>query len=249
MPDYGERRCTAKSRRTGEQCKRSAAVGRKVCSMHGGKSPMAGPSHPAYRTGRYSKILPDARRRFYELSINSPDQLEQSSEVAILQDRLQELLSQVGDVGESAKAWESAARLYAEWQAALGRISERQAANDAAGAEHYGRQAAELSAQLGAVLSDGAKASERWAEIRSTMEQHRKVIESERRRLVETSQTMHVSQLSVMFDVLFGVIADEVFDPDMLQRIADGFDRVIGRPHSAKAARAGERTAGADGAE
>lgn len=34
-------RCTAKSKRSGEQCKRWAMVGGTVCAMHGGKSPQA----------------------------------------------------------------------------------------------------------------------------------------------------------------------------------------------------------------
>lgn len=35
------RRCTAKSKRSGERCKRAAVVGLTVCSMHGAKSPRA----------------------------------------------------------------------------------------------------------------------------------------------------------------------------------------------------------------
>lgn len=34
-----ERRCTARSKQSGERCKRAAIVGGTVCSMHGGKSP------------------------------------------------------------------------------------------------------------------------------------------------------------------------------------------------------------------
>lgn len=33
------RRCTAKSKQSGERCKRAAVVGATVCSMHGGKAP------------------------------------------------------------------------------------------------------------------------------------------------------------------------------------------------------------------
>lgn len=34
------RRCTAKSKQSGERCKRAAIVGGTVCAMHGGKSPV-----------------------------------------------------------------------------------------------------------------------------------------------------------------------------------------------------------------
>ncbi len=247
MIDKGERRCTAKSKQTGQRCNRWACIGRKVCVMHGGKTPMAGPSHPSYKTGRYSNILPAALKKWYEASLNSPDLLQQVDEVATLQARLMQLKSGVADVGESARAWREASRLYAEWQTALGRIADRQAANDAAGAEVQGRIAAELSTELGAVLRAGSESAETWIEILRTQEQHRKIVESERRRMVESSETMHVTQLSVMFDVLFGVIANEVYDADILERIAGGFSRVLGRPHSPKTARQSERTQGADG--
>lgn len=36
---HDSRRCTAKSKRSQERCKRAAIIGGTVCSMHGGKSP------------------------------------------------------------------------------------------------------------------------------------------------------------------------------------------------------------------
>ncbi len=51
------RRCTAKSKRSGERCRRLASVGRTVCSMHGGKS-LARPASLAWVNGRHSRTLP-----------------------------------------------------------------------------------------------------------------------------------------------------------------------------------------------
>jgi hypothetical protein len=49
--------CTAKSKRSGERCRRAATRGRTVCRMHGGASP-AGVASATYRSGRYSKAVP-----------------------------------------------------------------------------------------------------------------------------------------------------------------------------------------------
>lgn len=40
-PLDARRRCTARSKRSGERCKRRPALGQNVCSMHGAKSPQA----------------------------------------------------------------------------------------------------------------------------------------------------------------------------------------------------------------
>lgn len=39
LEPHGRRRCVARSKQSGEQCKRSPIVGGMVCSMHGGKAP------------------------------------------------------------------------------------------------------------------------------------------------------------------------------------------------------------------
>ena len=49
-----ERRCRARSKQTGEQCKQIAAPGRSVCRFHGGRS-LRGRQHPGYRHGERSQ--------------------------------------------------------------------------------------------------------------------------------------------------------------------------------------------------
>jgi len=55
-------RCTAKSKRTGEQCKGPAVKGWPVCRLHGaGGGHGAGPSHPSWRHGMRSRKWIEAR--------------------------------------------------------------------------------------------------------------------------------------------------------------------------------------------
>ncbi len=69
---YGARRCQAKSRRSGEQCKNPAAYGQKACRFHGAHrsvARLAGPSdNPAYKHGKETnKARSERRERIKEL--------------------------------------------------------------------------------------------------------------------------------------------------------------------------------------
>ena len=69
-----QRQCTAKSKRSGRQCRRWASPGKSVCFFHGGRS--TGPKTTAgieairkahYKHGRYNTIL--AKRKFFVRSL------------------------------------------------------------------------------------------------------------------------------------------------------------------------------------
>lgn len=49
--------CTAKSKQTGEQCRRFATPGRTVCYYHGGRS-LVGVASATYKHGKYSRYYP-----------------------------------------------------------------------------------------------------------------------------------------------------------------------------------------------
>ena len=62
---YGARRCQAKSRRSGEQCKNPAAYGQKACRFHGAHRSVArltGPSNPSYKHGGETDEMRAERR-------------------------------------------------------------------------------------------------------------------------------------------------------------------------------------------
>jgi hypothetical protein len=49
------RQCSARSKRSGCQCRAPAMAGKKVCLFHGGRAGApAGPRNGQYRTGRYT---------------------------------------------------------------------------------------------------------------------------------------------------------------------------------------------------
>ena len=68
---YGARRCQAKSRRSGEQCKNPAAYGQKACRFHGAHrsvTKLVGKDNPAYKHGKETnKARSERRERIKEL--------------------------------------------------------------------------------------------------------------------------------------------------------------------------------------
>lgn len=62
-------RCAAKSKRSGMQCKAPAIKGKRVCRMHGGKSPGApcGELHGRYVHGRQTREAKAARKEVRDL--------------------------------------------------------------------------------------------------------------------------------------------------------------------------------------
>src|SRR5689334_14096652 len=68
-------RCTAKSKQTGQQCKRFAAKGRTVCHYHGGRSPGA-PKENQYarQHGIYARHLtPEEQELFDTVEVGTVD--------------------------------------------------------------------------------------------------------------------------------------------------------------------------------
>jgi hypothetical protein len=93
-------RCRATSKQSGERCKRHAAKGLNVCSMHGGKS-LRGVDSPRFKTGRHSKYLPDRLAERYEEALNDAELTRLNDEIAVVDARLQDLLDRLRADGEA----------------------------------------------------------------------------------------------------------------------------------------------------
>jgi hypothetical protein len=170
--------CTAKSKRSGDRCRRHAMTGSKVCYMHGGKTPV-GPASPHYKSGRYSKYLPHNLRTRYEESLDDPQLLELRSEVALLDARLGELLEKA-DTGENRKLWSRVSTLWAQYRRAL----------EAGEAAEQDR----LTGLLTATITDGQGEAQAWLEIQKSLELRRKLADTEQRRMQTAQQMVTVEQ-------------------------------------------------------
>lgn len=208
--------CTAKSKQSGTRCKNNASVGRTVCHIHGGKTPV-GIAAPTYKTGRYSKYLPDKLASRYETAVNDPTLLELNHEIALLDSRLSSLLERI-DTGEAGLMWGSVAKLWADLTAAIKQQDKL--------------KQVETSLKIDTLIKQGHDDYQAWNEIQNTIEQRRKLVESERKRLVEAQQYVTAVQAMTMIGNVLAIIKDNVTDRNTLQAISQGINQLVSRENA-----------------
>lgn len=198
--------CQAKAKSTGKQCQRSAVNGKRVCTVHGGLTP-GGVASPNFKTGRYSKYLPDRLTSRYETAVNDPQLLELNHEIALIDSRLSDLLSRV-DSGETGQLWQGVAKA---WQS------------------YRSKQDDETAVQLDTLIKKGHDDYQAWNEIQTVVEQRRRLVESERKRLVEAQQYVTAVQAMTMIGNVLAIIKDNVTDRKTLQAISQGINQLVSR--------------------
>ncbi len=96
--------CKAVSKRSGERCRKHSLKGHNVCSMHGGKS-LRGIDAPNFKTGRYSRYLPDRLVQRYQEALADEALMRLDDEIALIDSLLQDQLERLHQDGEEPIAW------------------------------------------------------------------------------------------------------------------------------------------------
>lgn len=219
--------CTAKSKQSGERCKRHAVPGKKVCAIHGGKTP-GGIASPHLKTGRYSSHLPGRLMERYQQALHDKDLMNLRHEVALVDTRIAELLEQIerGDLGAR----------WLELKEHFDTITLAVQKQDLGA----GRAAFE---QIGTLISSGANDYMTWTQISAMLEQRRKLVDSERRWLVDMQQMITSEQAMLLVTAMVSAVREEVKDRDVLARIQTRIAGLIAAPNG-RAAYAGGDDAG-----
>jgi len=173
-------RCSAKSKRSQEQCKRWATPGRRVCHYHGGATPRPGPDHPNWRHGKRSKYLPAQLAAKYESAESDPNLALFRQDLALLEMRLGELLSS----GESEMLWRHAVDGVTVLRAAL-------LAGDSGGILAAVRDLENLAAR-------GVSDSLRWGDVYKTLELLTKIKTAEFKRLAAANEMISSQELLII---------------------------------------------------
>ena len=205
------RQCNATSKRTGEACKARAVNGSTKCYHHGGKTP-SGIASPNLKHGRYSRYLPARLSGQYEASKNDPALLELREDIALIDSRLSDLIVRV-DTGESGQIWKDLVETYSELDIAIRKkdsVSMMQSLTE-----------------LNRLVNLGKDDYRAWSEIHEVIEQRRRLVESERKRLVEAKQTLTIDQAMLMISALTDIIRTHVTDRKILSAITADVDKLI----------------------
>jgi hypothetical protein len=202
--------CTATSKRTHERCQRPAIIGRTVCYHHGGMIPR-GIALPQTTHGRYSKHLPTRLLSTYEAAKIDPELLALRDEVALIDARLMDLIKRV-ETGESGALWRGVKESFAALKTAMAKKDTGEVSIALSGLEQ--------------LISRGTADEMAWIDIRVTLEQRRRLVESERKRLVEMQQMVSADQAVLMVRALVASVREHVHDPAILRAITDDLARL-----------------------
>lgn len=203
--------CGAKTR-SGTPCRR-APMPNGRCKLHGGAS-LSGVAAPAYRHGRYSKDIPARLAGRYGEAQTDADLLALRDDIALTDARLADVLTRV-DRGETGALWKEAGWVLKELVDVIDEPVARRPA----------------LTRLRTVLTRGVADWAAWDEIAKLLEQRRRLVESERKRLVEMQQTITAEQAMAMMGAVVGIIRERVKDRDILAAISADIERLtVGRP-------------------
>jgi hypothetical protein len=193
--------CGAKTR-AGGTCKQPALPNGR-CRFHGGHS-LAGIASPNFKTGKYSKYLPARLAERYHEARSDPELLALRDEISLVDARLEDLIRRV-DTGESGEAWGIAAGAFAALRKA---ITDQNTADMLLALD-----------TLGKVINRGMSDYAAWGEIGSQLEQRRRLVESERKRLVDMAQVITSERAMLLIGAITDVIRRNVHDRAELNAI------------------------------
>lgn len=216
--------CGAKTR-NGTPCQRKPTLGSKRCNLHGGKS-LRGIASPTYQGKGYSKDMPTRLLDRYMAALDDPNMLSMSKEIAVVDARIGELLSQL-DTGESGSMWKAL-------RASVDGLE--QARTDGAVARRLGDADALAKAEeaLAQHLTDvttqvkrGAAEYTRWRELYDAFERRRRLVETMRKQRRDMMNFVSTEQLILVMDRIANVVAQNVTDPKALARISQGITQIV----------------------
>lgn len=201
-------RCTARKKRTEDQCG-SFAMANGKCAVHGGKTP-TGFALPQTKTGRYSRHLPTRLASKYEQAIADPELLALRDDIGLLDTRLGLVVAAL-DTGESRESWvalmAAVSSLEDQWQKLL---------DDGEPPEEMERTVEAIARLVRQGLSEGYV----WSEIRGLLKERNDLVSSERKRLVEMQQYITHERAMLLFGAVMDAVQRHVRDPRALAAVA-----------------------------
>jgi len=205
-------RCTAKSKQSGEQCKKDAMQGSTKCHIHGGKS-LKGVASPAFTTGRYSKYLPEHLLPAYEDAKADKNILSVRGDIELLDGLIRAKLVNL-DTSDSAQ----------HWIALLKNILKARKAyknSDIGGLE-------EALDEMEALADKRRLHYATEQEVVEQLEQRRKLVESEQKLILQDQRAIPIEQAMLLMSAVLESVNRNVTDVSALAAIKTDFIRIIG---------------------
>jgi hypothetical protein len=209
------RRCTAKSKTSGQQCKNPAIAPTDKCRFHGGYSPR-GVAHPSFKHGQHSRYLPKHLKRDYRLAIKDPELLSLRSQVALLASREMELTRDL------------AATEGPPWEQVVGALVDVENVMAAGDQDQSKVALSELAKIVREGADQGGRYATVWAELRQVILERTKVAQAEHKRMELVGGYVAVQDLMAVLMGLLEAVRQHVTDMRARQAIQNRFNELIG---------------------
>lgn len=208
--------CGAKLRNKSDhvRCHQAPLKGRNRCRIHGGKSLM-GTTASNFKHGGYAKFVPARMADHYLEAMDDEKLLELRRDIALYEVRIKDLLSRV-ESGEAGYYWKRIKSTY-------GSLRKAAQNNDQSKFQEH-------LTELGRLITQGHADYAAWDDLVKTIGERRKLVESERKRLVEMKQMMTAEQAMAMLSYVINVIQKHVKDRQILSAISADINLYINRP-------------------
>lgn len=197
----------------GEPCGNTALKGSHFCKSHGGNA-LKGPEHPKFIHGKYSRYLRrdilDAYLRFRE----QEDMYTQVEEIALLDARIS-LLVEGLDNKDGLRLFDNLADIMLDMQEMVKTEEE---------IKHKDMQM--VADRLSSVVSEAKSERRRWQEVYDVMDIRRKLIESDRKRMLEQQEYLTKQQALMMITSVMSIIHNNIEDAAALRTIRAQLDEL-----------------------
>lgn len=203
--------CGAKTTK-GTPCQSPVLMDNGRCRIHGGATP-SGLASPNTKTGKYSKNAPTRLTANYQDALSDQKLMELREEVALLDAYIMDRLSRA-DHGDSGQLWRLLDKTYRDHYDAI----------------YVQADPAKISAtitELRRLIQRGIADHTAWAEILEAIEQRRRLVESERKHMIQMEQLVSVEQMMLVAAQLLDSVRKNVTDRQQLGAITTEFTRIL----------------------
>lgn len=211
-PDY---HCNARTKGRTAYCSNRAGFGTDHpgegrCKLHGGSS-LSGVNHGMYKHGRRSGALPRRLLADFQQAAVDPELMSLRGDIALIDARITDLLKRV-DSGEAGSLWRQAKTAMSNF---------RKAQNSKTMEAETKRQImAESLSSLEQLITKGVGDYRAWDELGKSMNDRRRMIDSEHKRAVAMGQMMTADAVITLIDSIQSIIKETVSDPDLRIKVA-----------------------------
>lgn len=163
-----------------------------------------GTANENFKHGRYSKYLPSQLDELYRSALANPDLIEMSEHIALLDAHVKAVLADSAN-GDPAPRWAEIADQFAAVETAIlsGDIEKIVPGIEA----------------MHKMLDAGVKWDRTWAEVTGTLEQLRKMTDTEIKRKKELNQMVPIERVTILVAAVGDAVKRHVTNPDEIDAV------------------------------